>query len=80
MSQILNANVIMESVFGDASIIGLLMNLIIDRARPQSGHPSWTHLGFYVREFSRGKRSFQINIILLSTRFSRCYWPKGTIM
>ena len=40
MSQILNANVIMESVFGDASIIGLLMNLIIDRARPQSGHPS----------------------------------------
>ena len=36
----LRANVIMESVCKNARLIGLFELLIIDRARPQSGHPS----------------------------------------
>ena len=68
----LRANVYIESVFFYASIIGLFWAKIIDRARPQSGHPSRPAWVFYVREFSRGKTSSPNNIPL-STRFSRCY-------
>ena len=52
----LNANVVMESVSENASLIDLFAMMILNRARPLIRPTVLTPLGIYVKEFSRGRR------------------------
>ena len=45
----LRANMVMESVWQDASLIDLMSCLIFNRGPSQPGHPSLTRKGFFMQ-------------------------------